>query len=47
MNFDDKEQNYIESDEEREAGHIDTREQNNACDKRGCNLDVLEVSVAG
>jgi hypothetical protein len=47
MNFTEKEQNYIESDEEREAGHVDTREANDACDERGCNLDILEVSVAG
>ena len=47
MNFSEKEHNYIESDEEREAGHVDTREANQTCDKLGCDNDILEVSVAG
>ncbi len=47
MNFTEKEHNYIESDAEREAGHIDTREQNGTCGKLGCDLNILDVSVAG
>ena len=47
MNFNDREHNYIENDEEREAGHIDTREKNQTCDIQGCDLNILEVSVAG
>ena len=45
MNFTDKEHNYIESDEEREQGHEDTRYKNFECDNRlGCNLGI---DVAG
>ncbi len=47
MNFTENEHNYIESDAEREAGHVDTREQNQICDRLGCDLNILEVSVAG
>ena len=47
MNFSERDYNYIESDAEREAGHVDTREQNQSCDKLGCDLNILEVSVAG
>ena len=47
MNFNDKEHNYIESDEEREAGHLDTREDNQACENLGCDISTLDVSVAG
>ena len=39
------EQTYIESEEERESGHADTREYNLGCDHPlGCNLGV---DVAG
>ena len=39
------EQSYIESDEERESGHADTRHYNFGCDHPlGCNLGVV---VAG
>jgi hypothetical protein len=45
MNFTEKEHNYIESDEEREQGHEDTRYKNFECDNRlGCNLGI---DVAG
>ena len=45
MNFTDKEHNYIESDEEREEGHEDTRYKNFECDNPlGCNLGI---DVAG
>ncbi|UCH20665.1 MAG: hypothetical protein JSU83_19335 [Deltaproteobacteria bacterium] len=47
MNFTDKEHNYIESDEEREVGHKDTRYKNFKCENEtsfGCNLGV---DVAG
>ena len=47
MNFTDKVHDYIESDDEREAGHVDTREQNQACNRLGCDINILEVSVAG
>ena len=40
--------NYIESDKEREEGHIDTRERNFECENKdphlGCNLGI---DVAG
>jgi hypothetical protein len=47
MKFTDKEHNYIESDEEREAGHEDTRYKNFECENKsrlGCNLGI---DVAG
>ena len=45
MEHNDKEQSYIESDEERERGHEDTRTKNFECDNAlGCNLGV---DVAG
>ena len=47
MNFTDKEHNYIESDEEREIGHEDTRYKNFECENEtsfGCNLGI---DVAG
>jgi hypothetical protein len=45
MKFSDREHNYIESDEERESGHQDTRSFNLGCDHAlGCNLGV---DVAG
>jgi hypothetical protein len=45
MKFTDKEHSYIESDEEREEGHEDTRYKNFECDNRlGCNLGI---DVAG
>jgi hypothetical protein len=45
MSANDREDNYIESDEERESGHEDTRHYNFGCDNSlGCNLGV---DVAG
>ena len=45
MKFTEKEHNYIESDEEREVGHEDTRHKNFECEHRlGCNLGI---DVAG
>jgi hypothetical protein len=47
MKRDDKEQSYIESDEERERGHEDTRHKNFECEKKtdlGCDPGV---DVAG
>jgi hypothetical protein len=45
MKFTEKEHNYIESDEEREDGHEDTRYKNLGCDNPlGCNLGI---DVAG
>ena len=47
MNFNEKEHNYIESDEERESGHEDTRYKNFGCESSsqlGCNLGI---DVAG
>jgi hypothetical protein len=44
MKFTDKDHNYIESDEEREIGHQDTRELNHNCKNPdpslGCNLGI-------
>ena len=44
MKFSDKDHNYIESDEERETGHQDTRELNHKCKNPdpslGCNLGI-------
>lgn len=47
MKFTDKDHNYIESDEEREVGHEDTRYRNFQCELNssvGCNLGI---DVAG
>ena len=45
MKFTEKEHNYIESEEEREVGHEDTRYKNFECDHPlGCNLGI---DVAG
>ena len=47
MKFTDKEHNYIESEEEREIGHEDTRYKNFECENKsrlGCNLGI---DVAG
>ena len=47
MNFTDKEHNYIESEEERDTGHEDTRQSNFECENKsrlGCNLGI---DVAG
>jgi len=47
MKFTEKEHNYIESEEEREAGHEDTRHKNFECESKtrlGCNLGI---DVAG
>ena len=42
------ENNYIETEEEREEGHVNTRERNFECDNKdphlGCNLGI---DVAG
>ena len=47
MKFTDKDHNYIESDDERESGHEDTRYYNFECENKtdlGCNLGI---DVAG
>jgi len=47
MTFSDKEHSYIESDEEREEGHADTRHHNFECESKsslGCDP---KVDVAG
>ncbi len=45
MKFTEKDHNYIESEEEREKGHEDTRYKNLECDNTlGCNLGI---DVAG
>ncbi len=48
MKFTENEHSYIESDEERETGHLDTRYKNFECEFKdpalGCNLGV---DVAG
>ena len=47
MKRDDKEQSYIESDEERERGHEDTRHKNFECENKtnlGCDPGI---DVAG
>ena len=47
MRFTESDHNYIESDEEREVGHEDTRYKNFECEiksKLGCNLGI---DVAG
>jgi len=47
MKFTDKDHNYIESDDEKESGHEDTRYKNFQCEinsKLGCNLGI---DVAG
>ena len=37
-------QDYVESDQEREKGHVDTREQNFECENKdphlGCDLGI-------
>jgi len=43
MKFTEKDHNYIESDDEREAGHEDTRYKNFECETNssiGCNLGI-------
>lgn len=41
MSSDNREHNYIESDEKRESGHEDTRHKNLGCDHSlGCYLGV-------
>ena len=45
MKFTETEHNYIETDEEREEGHIDVRTSNHQCDgPLGCDLGI---DVAG
>jgi hypothetical protein len=47
MKFTHEEHNYIESDEERESGHEDTRYKDSECENKtslGCNLGI---DVAG
>ena len=44
----DKVQNYIESDGEREEGHVDTRGRNFECDRPDPNLGCdMGIDVAG
>jgi len=44
MKFTDKEHNYIESDEERNEGHVDTRHNNFECEEPdpslGCDMGI-------
>ena len=44
MKFTDKDHNYIESDEERNEGHMDTRSYNFECEKPdpalGCDMGI-------
>ena len=41
MEFKEKEHSYIESEEERETGHVDTRNYHSGCDyPPGCKLFV-------
>ncbi len=47
MKFTEKDHNYIESDDERESGHQDTRYKNFECETKdgiGCNWGI---DVAG
>jgi hypothetical protein len=47
MKFTDREHHYIEAEEEKEAGHEDTRHKNFKCENKtrlGCNLGT---DVAG
>ena len=40
--------NYIETDKEREEGHVDTRERNFECEKKDPHLGFnLGIDVAG
>jgi len=40
--------NYIESDQEKEEGHVNTREQNFECENKDPNLGCdLGIDVAG
>ncbi len=42
------EQSYVESDREREQGHVDTRHKNFECEKPDKNLGCnLGIDVAG
>lgn len=41
-------QNYVETDEERESGHVDTREKNFECENKDPHLGCdLRIDVAG
>ena len=44
MKFTDTDHNYIESDEERNEGHVDTRHTNFKCEKPdpslGCDMGI-------
>ena len=43
-----REDNYIETENEREAGHVDTRDANQDCEKPDKNLGCdLGIDVAG
>ncbi len=43
-----KEQSYVESDSERDKGHVDTREENFQCEKPDPNLGCdPKIDVAG
>ena len=44
----DKVQNYIEAEQEREEGHLDTRARNHECENRDPHLGCdLGIDVAG
>ena len=48
MNRNENETSYIESDEERESGHVDTRSSNFECDRPDPNLGCdMGIDVAG
>jgi hypothetical protein len=47
MKFTENEHNYVESEEQREAGHEDTRHKNIECESKtrlGCNLGIEVAS---
>ena len=47
MNFTDGEHNYIESEDERDAGHEDTRQSNFECENKTLLGWNLGIDVAG
>lgn len=48
MNRNENETSYVESDQEREAGHVDTRGNNFECEKPDPNLGCdMGIDVAG
>ncbi|MBW2410261.1 MAG: hypothetical protein JRF72_10715 [Deltaproteobacteria bacterium] len=44
MNFTEKDHNYIENDQERSEGHVDTRHNNFECEepdpRLGCDMGI-------